>query len=111
MADGIVILTTSTFDETVASSDQPIVVDFWAEWCGPCKLIAPILGEIAAEQPGITIAKVNVDENPDIAMRYNVMSIPTLLVFDKGDVRKRLVGAKGKGQLLQELNEFLPTSR
>ncbi len=111
MADGIVILTTSTFDETVASSDKPIVVDFWAEWCGPCKLIAPILGEIATEQPGITIAKVNVDENPDIAMRYNVMSIPTLLVFDKGDVRKRLVGAKGKGQLLQELNEFLPTSR
>jgi thioredoxin 1 len=104
MADGIVTLTTSTFDETVASSDKPILVDFWAEWCGPCKMIAPILGEIAAEQPGITIAKLNVDENPDIAMRFNVMSIPTLLVFHQ-------VGAKGKGQLLQELNEFLPTSR
>ena len=111
MADGIVTLTTSTFDETVAASDKPIIVDFWAEWCGPCKMIAPILGEIANEQPGLTVAKLNVDENPDIAMRFNVMSIPTLLVFHQGEVRKRLVGAKGKGQLLQELNEFLPTSR
>ncbi len=111
MAEGIVTLSTSTFDETVASSDKPIIVDFWAEWCGPCKMIAPILGEIAAEQPGITVAKLNVDDNPDIAMRYNVMSIPTLLVFDKGEVRKKLVGAKGKGQLLQELSEFLPSSR
>ncbi len=111
MADGIVTLTTSTFDETVAGSSQPVVVDFWAEWCGPCKMIAPILGEIATEQPGITIAKLNVDENPEIAMRFNVMSIPTLLVFQNGEVAKRLVGAKGKGQLLQELTEFLPTSR
>ena len=111
MADGIVTLTTSTFDETVASSEVPILVDFWAEWCGPCKMIAPILSEIATEQPGIKIAKLNVDENPDIAMRFNVMSIPTLLVFNQGEVQKRLVGAKGKGQLLQELNEFLPTSR
>jgi thioredoxin 1 len=112
MADGIVTLTTSTFDETVASSDKPIIVDFWAEWCGPCKMIAPILSEIATEQSGnLTVAKLNVDENPDIAMRFNVMSIPTLLVFDKGEVSKRLVGAKGKGQLLQELGEFLPTSR
>ena len=111
MADGIVTLTTATFDETVVGSDKPVVVDFWAEWCGPCKMIAPILGEIANEQPGITIAKLNVDENPDIAMRYNVMSIPTLLVFQGGQVAKRLVGAKGKGQLLQELGEFLLTSR
>ena len=110
MADGIVTLTTSTFDETVASSEHPVIVDFWAEWCGPCKMIAPILSEIAAEQPGITVAKLNVDENPDIAMRYNVMSIPTLLIFNQGEVQKRLVGAKGKGQLLQELEEFLPSS-
>ncbi|HRB02343.1 MAG TPA: thioredoxin domain-containing protein, partial [Ilumatobacteraceae bacterium] len=73
MADGIVTLTTSTFDETVASSEVPILVDFWAEWCGPCKMIAPILSEIAAETPGLKIAKLNVDENPDIAMRFNVM--------------------------------------
>ena len=111
MAEGIVTLTTSTFDETVAGSDTPVVVDFWAEWCGPCKMIAPILSEIAKEQAGkITIAKLNVDENPDLAMRFNVMSIPTLLVFKNGEVAKRLVGAKGKGQLLQELDEFLATS-
>jgi thioredoxin 1 len=112
MANGIVNLSTSTFDETVASTDLPIVVDFWAEWCGPCKAIAPILTELATELEGqAVIAKLNVDDHPDIAMRYNVMSIPTLIVLQGGDVRKRLVGAKGKGQLLQELNEFLPTSR
>ena len=111
MAEGIITLTTSTFDETIASADTPVVVDFWAEWCGPCKMIAPILSEIATEQSGkVTIAKLNVDENPEIAMRYSVMSIPTLLIFSGGEVRKRLVGAKGKGQLLQELDEFLPTS-
>ncbi len=111
MADGIVTLTTATFDETVGGSSKPVIVDFWAEWCGPCKMIAPILGEIAQEQAEhLTVAKLNVDENPDLAMRFNVMSIPTLLVFNKGDVAKRLVGAKGKGALLQELSEFLPTS-
>jgi thioredoxin 1 len=108
---GIVNLSTSTFDETVAGADTPVVVDFWAEWCGPCKSIAPILGELSTDLEGqVTIAKVNVDDNPDLAMRYNVMSIPTLLVFNGGEVQKRLVGAKGKAQLLQELDEFLVSS-
>ena len=112
MADGIVTLTSSTFDETVNASDKPILVDFWAEWCGPCKMIAPILSEIAAEQKdNLVIAKLNVDDHGDIAQRFGVMSIPTLLVFDKGEMKKRLVGAKGKGALLQELSEFLTPSR
>jgi thioredoxin 1 len=111
MSTGIVNLSTSTFDETVSAADAPVVVDFWAEWCGPCKKIAPILEELAGELgENAVIAKLNVDDNPDIAMRYNVMSIPTLLVFHGGEVRKRLVGAKGKGQLLEELDEFLPSS-
>lgn len=111
MANGIVTLTSSNFDEAIKSNDTPMVVDFWAEWCGPCKTIAPVLSEIATEQTGkLTVAKLNVDEHGDIAQRYNVMSIPTLLVFDKGEMKKRLVGAKGKSQLLQELAEFLPVS-
>jgi thioredoxin 1 len=100
-------LSDATFDEVIKSSDKPVVVDFWAEWCGPCKMIAPILEEIAGEEDGVTIAKLNVDESPDVAMRYQVMSIPTLIVFQDGEPAKRLVGAKGKGQLLQELGEFL----
>jgi thioredoxin 1 len=108
MSDGIVTLTDATFDETVKSSSTPIVVDFWAEWCGPCKMIAPVLEEIAVEHEGsLTIAKVNVDDNPDAALRFNVMSIPTLIVFRDGEPAKRLVGAKGKAQLLEDLSEFL----
>ncbi len=112
MANGIVNLSTATFDETVNGADKPVVVDFWAEWCGPCKMITPVLEELAGELVDqVTIAKLNVDDNPEVAMRFNVMSIPTLLVFQGGEVRKRLVGAKGKSQLLQELDEFLVTSR
>jgi thioredoxin 1 len=108
VADGIVTLSDATFDETVKSSSVPVVVDFWAEWCGPCKMIAPVLEEIAAEHgESLTIAKVNVDDNPDAAMRFQVMSIPTLIVFRDGEPAKRLVGAKGKAQLLEDLSEFL----
>ena len=108
MAEGISTLTESTFDEEVGASEEAVLVDFWAEWCGPCKMIAPILEEIATEQAGkVRIAKVNVDENPDLALRYNVMSIPTLIVFKDGAESKRMIGAKGKGQLVEELSEYL----
>jgi thioredoxin 1 len=102
-----VTISEATFDEEVLGAEQPVLVDFWAEWCGPCKMIAPILEEIAQEHPGLRIAKLNVDDNPDIARRYSVMSIPTLIVFRDGTEVARIVGAKGKAQLLQELSQFL----
>jgi len=108
MGDATLNLSDATFDEEVQGASEPIIVDFWAEWCGPCKMIAPILDEIAVEQAGkLKVGKLNVDDNPGVARRFDVMSIPTLIVFQDGQPKKRLVGAKGKGQLLQELAEFL----
>jgi thioredoxin 1 len=108
MAASISTLSAATFDEVIGSSSEPVLVDFWAEWCGPCKMIAPILQEIAEEQAGkIKIAKLNVDEAPDVAMKYQVMSIPTLIVFKDGEQAVKLVGARGKAQLLESLADFL----
>jgi thioredoxin 1 len=108
MADGIIDLTSNTFDETVNGSSVPILVDFWAEWCGPCKQIAPILADIAKEQAGkLTIAKLNVDEHGDIAGRFGVMSIPTMLVFKNGEIVNKIVGAKAKSALLADLAPVL----
>jgi thioredoxin 1 len=101
-------LSSTTFDETLAGSDLPVLVDFWAEWCGPCKAIAPILEEIAGEHgEKVRIAKLNVDDNPDIARRFDVMSIPTLILFKDGEPQARLVGAKGKGQLVEEISPYI----
>ena len=104
MTDTTFTVSDATFDEELAGSTEPLLVDFWAEWCGPCKMVAPVLDEIAREQAGkLRVAKLNVDDNPDVARRYDVMSIPTLILFEDGEPKKRLVGAKGKAQLLQEL--------
>jgi len=101
-------VTDSTFDAEVLGSDKPVLVDFWAEWCGPCKMVAPVLEEIAAENSDkITIAKVNIDENPEIARRYQIMSIPTMSVFAGGEVVKSIVGAKPKAALLRDLEGIL----
>ena len=108
MADGILTITDDSFDEAVKGSETPILVDFWAEWCGPCKMIAPVLEEIAGEHGAkLAIGKLNVDENPGSARRFEVMSIPTLIVFKDGEPVKRLVGAKGKAALLDDLAEFV----
>ncbi len=101
-------LTDANFDETLVGADTPVLVDFWAEWCGPCKTIAPILEQIAEERKGsITIAKLNIDDNLQTQARFDVMSIPTLILFKGGEPIARMVGAKGKGQLLEELDRYL----
>jgi thioredoxin 1 len=101
------IVTDATFSEEVLTSDKPVLVDFWAEWCGPCKMVGPILEEIASEQDGLVIAKVNVDENPQIAASYGITSIPTMNVYQGGEVVKSIIGAKPKAALLADLAPYL----
>jgi thioredoxin 1 len=108
MSEQITTLTDATFDEMIGASEKPVLVDFWAEWCGPCKTIAPILEEFATEQADkFVIGKLDVDVNVATATKFSVMSIPTLLLFKNGEVVARLVGAKPKGALLQEITSNL----
>ncbi len=102
------VVTDATFEAEVLNSDKPVVVDYWAEWCGPCRMVAPVLEEIANEHGDkLEVVKLNIDENPAVAQRYQIMAIPTMNVFSGGQVVKQIVGAKPKSALLRELAEFI----
>jgi thioredoxin 1 len=102
------VVTDATFDTEVLKSDKTVVVDYWAEWCGPCRMVSPVLEEIAAEHADkIDVVKVNIDENPLLAQRYQILQIPTLNVFSGGEVVKQVIGAKPKSALLRDLAEFI----
>ena len=101
-------VTDETFEADVLNNDKPVLVDYWAEWCGPCKMVAPVLEAIAAEHGDkLDIVKLNVDENPVITQKYGILNIPTLGVFKNGEVVKELVGARSKSALLRELADYL----
>jgi len=101
------IVTDATFTDDVLMSDKPVLVDFWAEWCGPCKMISPVLEEIAGTQDKISIVKLNVDENPVTGANERIMSLPTMNVYQGGRVVKQIVGARPKAAILADLAEFL----
>jgi thioredoxin 1 len=101
-------VTDETFEADVLKNDKPVLVDYWAEWCGPCKMVAPVLDAIAEEHGDkLDIVKLNVDENPVVTQKYGILNIPTLGVFQNGEVVKELVGARSKSALLRELADFL----
>ena len=100
--------TSASFEQDVLNAEGPVLVDFWAEWCGPCRMVSPILDEIQAENPEkITVLKLNVDENPDLAMKYQITSIPAMKVFQGGEVKTTIIGAKPKFALEQDLAPFI----
>ena len=96
-------VTTTSFDNEVLDSEQPVIVDFWAEWCGPCRAVAPVLDQIAEERAEIKVVKVNIDEEPDLARRYGIMSIPTIMLFRGGEPAAAAVGAQPKKMLEKSL--------
>ena len=108
MSEGIIQLTTSNFDSEITKTEKPILVDFWAVWCGPCRMVAPELEKIHDEKIDVLrIGKLNVDENRDIAVRYSISSIPSLLLFKNGEMVKKIVGALPKDKILAEIATFI----
>ena len=108
MGNNTVDVTDATFDADVLKSSKTVVVDFWATWCGPCKMVAPVLEEIAGENADkLTVAKLDIDANPETARNFQVMSIPTMIVFQDGKPVKQIVGAKPKAALLSDLADYL----
>lgn len=108
MSETITHITDSTFEQEVLESDQPVLVDYWAEWCGPCKMIAPILDEIAKDYDGkLKITKLNIDENPETPPKYGIRGIPTLMIFKSGDVASTKVGALSKSQLTAFIDQSI----
>ncbi|MBP2364850.1 thioredoxin [Pseudonocardia parietis] len=101
-------VTTGSFDQDVLKSEKAVLVDFWATWCGPCKMVAPVLDEIAGENPDkLTVAKLDIDANPEVARDYQVMSVPTMILFSGGKPVKQIVGAKPKAALLADLADHI----
>jgi thioredoxin 1 len=108
MAGATIHVTDETFTAEVLKSEKPVLVDFWAEWCGPCKMVGPVLEEIASEHADkLRIVKLNIDENPETARNYGIMSIPTMTVFVDGEISKSIVGARPKSALLRDLSSYL----
>ena len=108
MGQSTKVVTDATFADDVLTSDKPVLVDFWAEWCGPCKMVSPVLEEIAAEHPDkIRVVKLNIDENPQTARDYQILSIPTMSVFKGGEIVKSIIGARPKSAILADLSDFL----
>lgn len=108
MAEGILTATTASWDKDVLKSDKLVMVDFWAVWCGPCRMIAPTVEQLAQEYAGrIVVAKLNTDENPDIASKYKIMGIPTVMFFKNGEIKDQVVGAVPKSQLKAKIDSYI----